>query len=130
LTVAAPTPSPLYRFVAVLSHPLLRRLIRYEAHGLDNLPAQGGYLLASGHHSNFDPWPLASALYSALSPPRFVRFMTKSELFWFPLSVLLPALGGFEVRRGEADPAALATARRLVPDGHVLAMFEESLAAG
>jgi|SRR5579884_3203646 len=112
--------APLYRFISALSRPLLRLLFRYEARGLENLPP-GGFVLAAGHHSNFDPWPLAIAL----TKTRFVRFMAKSELFWWPLSALISGAGGFEVRRGQADRHALATARRLAREGDVVAMFPE-----
>jgi 1-acyl-sn-glycerol-3-phosphate acyltransferase len=116
----APRRSLLYLFVAAGSRPLLRLLWRYEARGLENLPA-GGFVLAAGHHSNFDPWPLGIAL----SKKRFVRFMAKSELFWWPLGPIIAAIGGFEVRRGEADRNALSTARRLAREGNVVAMFPE-----
>jgi 1-acyl-sn-glycerol-3-phosphate acyltransferase len=107
-------------FIAAVSRPLLRLLWRYEARGLENLP-EGGFVLAAGHHSNFDPWPLGMAL----SKTRFVRFMAKSELFWWPLSAIVRGAGGFKVRRGEADRDALATARRLAREGNVVAMFPE-----
>jgi 1-acyl-sn-glycerol-3-phosphate acyltransferase len=115
-----PKRSLLYVFIAAVSRPLLRLLWRYEARGLENLPA-GGFVLAAGHHSNFDPWPLGIAL----SKTRFVRFMAKSELFWWPLGPLIAAIGGFKVRRGEADRDALSTARRLAREGDVVAMFPE-----
>ncbi|HZO98408.1 MAG TPA: lysophospholipid acyltransferase family protein [Gaiellaceae bacterium] len=113
-------PSPLYRFIAACSRPLLRVLFRYEASGIEHLP-EGGFVLAAGHHSNFDPWPLAIAI----SRRYFVRFMAKSELFWPPLSWIVRGAGGFEVRRGAADREALATARRLAREGNVVAMFPE-----
>jgi 1-acyl-sn-glycerol-3-phosphate acyltransferase len=107
-------------FTAAVSRPLLRVLWRYQALGLDNLP-EGGFVLAAGHHSNFDPWPLGIAI----SKTRFVRFMAKSELFWWPLGPIIEAIGGFRVRRGEADREALSTARRLAREGNVVAMFPE-----
>jgi len=88
--------------------------------GVEELPP-GGFVLAAGHVSNFDPWPLGIAL----SKTRFVRFMAKSELFWPPLSWLILGCGGFRVRRGEADREALSTARRLAREGDVVAMFPE-----
>src|SRR5206468_11397916 len=66
-------------------------------------------------------WPLGIAL----SKTRFVRFMAKSELFWWPLGPIIKAIGGFKVRRGEADRDALSTARRLAREGNVVAMFPE-----
>jgi 1-acyl-sn-glycerol-3-phosphate acyltransferase len=116
----APRRSVLYLFISAVSRPLLRLLWRYEARGIENLPA-GGFVLAAGHHSNFDPWPLGIAL----ARTRFVRFMAKSELFWWPLGPILTAIGGFKVRRGEADRDALSTARRLAREGNVVAMFPE-----
>jgi 1-acyl-sn-glycerol-3-phosphate acyltransferase len=107
-------------FTAAVSRPILRLLWRYEALGLEHLP-DGGFVLAAGHHSNFDPWPLGIAI----SKTRFVRFMAKSELFWWPLGPVIKAIGGFKVRRGEADRDALSTARRLAREGNVVAMFPE-----
>src|SRR5947209_13572640 len=108
----APSRSPLYRFVSAVSRPLLRLLWRYDVRGVENLPP-GGFVLAAGHHSNFDPWPLSIAL----SKTHFVRFMAKSELFWWPLGPIIGAIGAFEVHRGQADRAAFSTARQLAREG-------------
>jgi 1-acyl-sn-glycerol-3-phosphate acyltransferase len=94
---------------------------RYKAAGTENLPADSGYVLAAGHVSNFDPWAIGLALW----PRRFLRFMGKSELFWFPLGPFLAACGAFKVYRGQADHAAIATAVELARGGHVIAMFPE-----
>src|SRR3954451_10606979 len=117
----APRRSSLYLLIAAVSRPLLRLVWRYNAQGLENLPQGGGFVLAAGHNSNFDPFPLAIAL----TEKHFVRFMAKSELFWWPLGPILVRMGGFKVRRGEADREALATARRLAREGNVVAMFPE-----
>ena len=47
--------------MAGASRPLLRLVWRYEVRGRENLPPSG-FVLAAGHHSNFDPWPLGIAL--------------------------------------------------------------------
>jgi 1-acyl-sn-glycerol-3-phosphate acyltransferase len=99
----------------------VRLLFRYRVEGKEHLPAEGGYVLAAGHASNFDPWPLGLALW----PRRFLRFMAKSELFWFPLGPLLKAAGAFKVHRGQADRDAIRTAVELARAGHVIAMFPE-----
>ena len=116
-----PRPTLLYSLIALLSWPLVRLLFRYRAHGRGNLPASGGYVLAAGHVSNLDPWALGLGLW----PHRFLRFMAKSELFWFPLGPAIAACGAFKVHRGRADRAAIETAVRLARDGHVIAMFPE-----
>ena len=116
-----PKPSPLYSLIATFSLPVALLVFRYRAHGKENLPASGGYVLAAGHASNLDPWPLGLGLF----PHRFLRFMAKSELFWFPLGPLIRACGAFKVRRGMADVEAIATAVTLARKGHVIAMFPE-----
>ena len=114
-------PSPLYSLIAVLSIPALYGLFRLRTRGLENLPPSGGFVLAANHTSNFDPWPLGLPLW----PRRFLRFMAKSELYWWPLRYLLDAGGAFPVRRGQRDAEAIETAVRLARAGHVIAMFPE-----
>jgi 1-acyl-sn-glycerol-3-phosphate acyltransferase len=116
-----PRPSPFYALIALLSLPIVYLVFRYRAYGKENLPASGGYVLAAGHVSNLDPWPLGLSLF----PARFLRFMAKSELFWFPLGVIVKGAGAFKVRRGMADVEAIQTAVGLAHDGHVIAMFPE-----
>ena len=54
---------PFYSFVAIASWPVLRGVYRLDAQGLENLPAEGGFVLAANHTSNFDPWPLGLPLW-------------------------------------------------------------------
>jgi 1-acyl-sn-glycerol-3-phosphate acyltransferase len=114
-------PSFLYNLIAVLSWPLLRGLYRLRSRGVGNLPTSGGFVLASNHVSNFDPWPLGLPLW----PRRFLRFMAKSELYWWPLVYLLDGVGAFPVRRGQRDVQAIETAVSLAREGHAVAMFPE-----
>ncbi len=99
----------------------MKFVFRYRVTGLQRLPRSGGYVLASNHISNFDPWAVGMALF----PGRFLRFMAKSELFWFPLGPLIASAGAFRVNRGERDAEAIRTAEKLARDGHVIAMFPE-----
>ncbi len=114
-------PTPLYNVIAVLSLPVLYGLYRLRVRGRENLPKAGGYVLACNHISNFDSWPLGMPLW----PKRFLRFMAKSELYWFPLTLVLRNAGAFPVRRGERDLEAVATAVELARAGHVVVMFPE-----
>ena len=114
-------PTLVYTLVAGLSWPILYVLYRLRARGLENLPAEGGYVLACNHVSSLDPWPLGLPLW----PRRFLRFMAKSELYWWPLRYVLDGAGAFPVRRGQADLEAIETAVRLAREGHVIAMFPE-----
>jgi 1-acyl-sn-glycerol-3-phosphate acyltransferase len=114
-------PSPLYNLVGAVSAPVLYGLYRLRVRGLEDLPKDGGYVLACNHVSNFDPWAIGVPLW----PRRFLRFMAKSELYWWPLTLLLNRVGAFPVRRGQRDTLAIATAVRLAREGNVVAMFPE-----
>jgi 1-acyl-sn-glycerol-3-phosphate acyltransferase len=111
-------PSPFYMFVGIVSQPL-KWLFRLRAEGVENVPQNGGFVLAANHLSNLDPWPLGLPLF----PKRYLRFMAKSELFWWPLGPLISSGGAFKVRRGERDIDAIDKAIALVRDGHVVVMF-------
>lgn len=114
-------PPATYRVIAILSKPLLYGLFRLRANGVENLPENGGFVLASNHLSSFDPWPLGMPLY----PGHWLRFMAKSELYWFPLSAVADGAGAFPVHRGQQDTVAIETAVRLAREGHVVTMFPE-----
>jgi 1-acyl-sn-glycerol-3-phosphate acyltransferase len=111
----------LYQFAAVVSRPVLYGPFRLRARGQENVPANGGCVVACNHLSNFDPWPLGMPLW----PTRWLRFMAKSELYWWPLRLLLNAAGAFKVRRGLGDLQAMETAVQLARDGQVVVMFPE-----
>jgi 1-acyl-sn-glycerol-3-phosphate acyltransferase len=112
-------PSPFYLFLGGISWPFVYGLYRFRAEGHEHLPAEGGYVLAANHTSNVDPWPLGLPLW----PRRHLRFMAKSELYWWPLGAIISSAGAFPVRRGERDLEAIATAVELAREGHVVAMF-------
>jgi 1-acyl-sn-glycerol-3-phosphate acyltransferase len=111
----------MYSFVAVLFYPVLHGLYRLRARGMENLPAHGGFVLACNHVSSFDPWPLGMPLW----PRRWLRFMAKSELYWWPLKLVVDGAGAFPVRRGQRDTQAIETAVALAREGYPVAMFPE-----
>jgi 1-acyl-sn-glycerol-3-phosphate acyltransferase len=111
----------MYTVLAGASAPFLYGLFRLRVRGRENIPVEGGLVLACNHVSSFDPWPLALPLW----PRRFLRFMAKSELYWFPLNLVVGGAGAFPVHRGQKDTAAIETAVGLARAGHVIAMFPE-----
>ena len=113
-------PPPLYNLIGILSAPVLYGLYRLRAKGKENLPA-GGFVLASNHVSSLDPWVVGMPLW----PKRFLRFMAKSELYWWPLKHVLNGAGAFPVRRGQRDTEAIDTAVRLAREGFAVTMFPE-----
>ena len=114
-------PPLLYRVVAAVSRPILYGPFRLRVQGTEHVPATGGYVLACNHLSNFDPWPLGMPLY----PERWLRFMAKAELYWWPATYVLNAAGAFPVHRERADVEAVETAVRLAREGNVVVMFPE-----
>jgi 1-acyl-sn-glycerol-3-phosphate acyltransferase len=113
-------PTPVYNVIAGATWPLLYGVYRLRSTGKEHIPA-GGCVLACNHVSSFDPWPLGMPLW----PRTFLRFMAKSELYWFPLSLIVGGAGAFPVHRGQRDTVAIETAVRLAKEGNVVAMFPE-----
>lgn len=89
--------------------------------GVENIPKEGGFILASNHIHAFDPGAIGLAIED-----RQLHFMGKKELFEKPLTrFLYTRLNGFPVVRGGADSEALNFAIRIVKEGHILGIFPE-----
>jgi 1-acyl-sn-glycerol-3-phosphate acyltransferase len=112
-------PARLYGAVRILAGLVLRTWFRLRVSGAEHLPTRGGAIVAANHKSFID------AFFLGLATGRHVRYMAKAELFKGPLARLLPRLGAFPVRRGEADTEALATARTILSDGGLVVVFPE-----
>src|SRR5258708_12828027 len=107
-------PSLTYNVIAAATWPLLYGVFRLSSTGKENVP-EGGCVLACNHFSSFDPWPLGMPLW----PRTFLRFMAKSELYWFPLSKFLDAAGAFPAHPGHPHPVPIETPVHLPPDGNI-----------
>jgi 1-acyl-sn-glycerol-3-phosphate acyltransferase len=91
-----------------------------QSQGTENLPANGGVILAANHLTNFDVIPLQLCLN------RTIIFMGKEELFRNPLMGRVYAhLGAFPIRRGVSDQWALEHSRMVLQAGETLGMFPE-----
>lgn len=110
---------PLYFLVRTLLMPLLRLWFRMHIGGAEHIPAKGAAIIAPNHKSFFD------SFFIALATRRHLRFMGKTELFEGRAGPLLVRLGAFPVRRGESDADALETARTILRQGGLLALFPE-----
>jgi 1-acyl-sn-glycerol-3-phosphate acyltransferase len=113
--------NPIYRRIRSLCRAVIHLVGRLDIQGTENIPATGPVILASNHRAHVDP-PYLSTVTG-----RQIYFMAKEELFTTngPFGRLLYRLGGFPVRRGEADRAALRTAISLLKQGQVVAIFPE-----
>jgi 1-acyl-sn-glycerol-3-phosphate acyltransferase len=101
--------------------PWLRVYCRWRVEGRENLPREGGAILACNHISYLDPPVMGAAI-----APRRLYYMAKSELFRSrPLRWLITRLGVYPVRRGTADRRALKTTLELLKAGELVLVFPE-----
>ncbi|MFN8222242.1 MAG: lysophospholipid acyltransferase family protein [Gaiellales bacterium] len=101
-------------------HPLFAGLTRTKVYGKENVPLEGGCVLACNHFSWVDPPVLG------IASPRVVYFMAKIEAHRVPgLGALIRSFGTFSVRRGESDREAVRMMRQLVAEGKALGIFAE-----
>ena len=110
---------PLYAVVRSLVVPLFRLYFRMGIRGTEHVPKDGGAILTANHKSFWD------SFFLGVCTRRHLRFMAKTELIQARYGGLLVRLGAFPVRRGEADEDALETARQVLRDGGLLALFPE-----
>ena len=110
---------PLYTLVRALMTPLLRLWFRMHVSGAGHIPQSGAAIVAPNHKSFLDSFFLAACT------PRRLRFMAKAELIDARYGRLLVRLGAFPVRRGHSDAEALETARTILGQGGLLALFPE-----
>ena len=61
-----------YRLVVVVAKPLLRLFTTREWRGIDNVPAEGGVIIAANHVSELDPFAVGEFLFDHGRPPRFL----------------------------------------------------------
>ncbi len=104
------------RWVAVLF--CLRYKVTYI--GRDNIPQDGGFIIACNHQSGVDPIILGRGV------KRTIHFMAKEELFENEaLGIFIKHMNAFPVRRGQGDTTAVEFAEDIVRNGYVLGIFPE-----
>ena len=109
-----------YRFVRLLLQPVAKIYFRLRVTGEENLPRQGGLLLAANHCSYLDP-PLIGVGLS-----RQICYLAKEELFRIPLfGLLLRWFGTYSVNRKQGDIRAVRTMLRLLQEDKALLIFPE-----
>ena len=111
-----------YNFLWTVLKPGYALIWPREVSGLENVPAEGGFILCINHFSGHDP------LYVSTCIPRKRRmfFLAKKELFEHqPLKAFVAGLGGIPVDRGHADLGAVRTALKVLKDGYGLGIFPQ-----
>ena len=109
------------QFLHAAVNILFKLLSRVEAVGLENLPAQGGCIVACNHLSRIDP-VLVFALGKRRDMTALVADKYKRNPFIRPLIV---GVGGIWINREEADIHALREARQFLRDGGILGIAPE-----
>ncbi|HWM11685.1 MAG TPA: lysophospholipid acyltransferase family protein [Solirubrobacteraceae bacterium] len=111
-----------YRLSHAILKPALIAYLRLTRTGMETIPREGAVLIVANHRSFLDPFLIATLLRAG----RPLNFMGKAELFARPRAGwYVSRVGCFPVRRGESDPEALETARRVLAGGGVLVVFPE-----
>lgn len=88
--------------------------------GRDNIPKEGGMVLALNHRSNND------VIMAAVACPRQLNFMAKKELFENKiLAWIISHLNAFPLDRSGSDLKAIKTALSRLKEGKVLGIFPE-----
>jgi len=114
--------TPQRRAIVAFARSLFSLIMEMDVKGLEHFPEQGAVIIAANHITNFDVFPIQFAL------PRPIFFMSKAELFKFPLmDILLRNLGAFSVNRGEKDAWAMRHAAKVLNRGLPLGMFPEGM---
>ncbi len=88
--------------------------------GRDNIPKEGGMILALNHRSNID------VIMGGIACPRPLNYMAKKELFENKfLGWLISHLNAFPLDRAGNDLKAIKTALTRLKEGKVLGIFPE-----
>jgi len=110
----------LARFLKAVVAPVLLAVYRTRLVGAENVPRDGGYILAGNHVSYLDP----ALLWAAA--PRGTHFLAKQELFGNPLlRWALSRVFALPISRGTADRAAIGRATELLVHGEPVGIFPE-----
>ena len=109
-----------YRFAKVVCNVVCKLWFKLEYYGMEMLPKDRGYILVGNHQSYWDPVMMGLKLDTTLT------FMANEKLFHKPvLAPVIRGLGAFPVNLKKPDMTAIRTAKKVVKDGKVLALFPE-----
>jgi 1-acyl-sn-glycerol-3-phosphate acyltransferase len=113
-----------YRFAAAIAKPPLIALIKRDWRGIENIPAEGGFLTAVNHNSYIDPFCYAHFQYNTGRVP---RFLAKDPLFKpFIIGSFMRRTGQIPVYRASANAAdAFRAAVAAVNSGECVAFYPE-----
>ncbi len=98
----------------------IRFFTRIKAHGVENIPKEGGYMICPNHIAARD------VLLIGATCPRQITFIAKKELFSIPLlGSFMKAMGAVKLDRGGSDVAAMRKSIELLENGNIIALFPQ-----
>jgi len=110
----------MYRFGKFLSIIFCRFLFRLKIHGRQNIPKEGGFILACNHLSYLDPIVLGVAC------PRDIDYMARHDLFENKIfGRMISSVNAFPVKRDSADLSAIKEVIKRVGSGKVVGLFPQ-----
>lgn len=90
-----------------------------KVYGLENIPEEGGFVIACTHNGYVDILNLGLSIY-----PREIHFMAKKQLFDMKgLGWLIPRLNAFPVDRDNPGPSVIKIPRQLIKEGKIVGIF-------
>ena len=109
-----------YSIVKGILSILIWLFFKFKVFGVENIPKEGGVIIASNHVSYLDIPFLACGI------KRSADFIAKSELFRNRVAGwILKRLGTFPVKRGSIDRWAISEAIKRLGDGRVIVIYPE-----
>ncbi len=108
-----------YAISWIVCSTVMRVFFGQRTFGRENVPREGGVILAVNHASFLDPVVVGCGVV------RQVHYMARRTLFWGPFGTLIRALNAFPVDRGGADRSAVKQFINLVRGGNAVMLFPE-----
>ena len=109
-----------YKVIKTLAAIVFSLFMPSKTIGKENIPKEGGFILALNHRSNFD------VVFAAISCNRNLHFMAKKEIFKYKIVAwLAKKVNAFPVDRAGNDIKAIKKALSVLKDGLALCIFPE-----
>lgn len=110
----------MYNFIAKIVKAILGvNGARAKVYGFENVPKEGGFVIACTHNGYIDILNLGVSIH-----PREIHFMAKKQLFDIKgLGWLITKLNAFPVDRENPGPSVIKIPRQLIKDGKIVGIF-------
>jgi 1-acyl-sn-glycerol-3-phosphate acyltransferase len=112
--------TPIYRFLELVMRTILLGWWDYRTEGVENVPAEGGLIVAATHQSHLDPVAVQAFL------PRRLGYVARTTLFRNPaFAWMIRELGAVELDREAASAEGIKEIVEILSGGQALVFFPE-----